>query len=145
MSCMFCFSFCHLPSPALKPSRGDGVDVDRCVNEQHDGENIRSLLHCAHVGCAGAGQFSRGIAWKGETLSHTHKRTRSLTANIFVRSFGHSFIFLFLCSLPSPTRWINMPRSCWQPWVQAWRRKTIQVTWQQSPFLYEKKKSYSNL
>lgn len=103
---MFCFfSFSRLP--ALKPSRGDRVDVDRCVNEQHDGENIRSLLHCPHVGCEGAGQYSRGIAWKGKnahSLTHTlkHEKTRPLTAKIFMRTFGHSFIFLFLCSLPSP-------------------------------------------
>lgn len=68
--------------------------------------------------------------------AHTHNRTRPLIANIFVRTFGHSSIFLLLCSLLSATRWINMPRSCWQPWVQAWRRKTIQVSWQQSPFLW---------
>lgn len=59
---MISLSLSHLLSPALKPSCGDGVDVDRRVNEQHDGEDIGSLLHCPHVGCAGAGQHSRRIA-----------------------------------------------------------------------------------
>lgn len=49
---------CFVSHSALKPSRGDGVDVNRCLNEQHDGADIRSLLHCPHVVCAGAGQYS---------------------------------------------------------------------------------------
>lgn len=70
--CVCCFS--HLP--AVKPSRGDGVDADRCVNEQHDGENIRSLLHRPHVGCEGAGQHCCGITWKGKMLTHAHTHTQ---------------------------------------------------------------------
>lgn len=47
--------------------------------------------------------------------------------------------------LPSLTRWINMPRSCWQPWVRAWRRRMIQVTWQRRLLINRKMKSYLNL
>lgn len=127
----------HLLSPALKPPRGDGVDVNRCVNEQHDGEDIRPLLHCPHVGCAGAGQYSRGIAWKGATLTHRTQDYLHLCEILWTHLH-----FLFLLSVPSPTRWTNMPRSCLQPWVQAWRRKTIQVSWQ-CPI--QEKESYISL
>lgn len=49
-------------STAIEPPCGDRVDADRCADEQHDGENIRPLLRCAHAGSAGAGQHRRGIA-----------------------------------------------------------------------------------
>lgn len=35
----------------------------------------------------------------------------------------------------SATRWISTLRSCWQPWVPAWRRRMIQVSRQHSPIL----------
>lgn len=35
----------------------------------------------------------------------------------------------------SATRWISTPRSCWQPWVPAWRRRMIQVSRQHSSIL----------
>lgn len=56
---VICFSFL---SAAVEPSCGDGVDADRCPHEQHDGENIRPLLHCAYAGSAGARQHRCGIA-----------------------------------------------------------------------------------
>lgn len=45
------------------------------------------------------------------------------------------FIFFSFCSLLSATRWISTPRSCWQPWVPAWRRRMIQVSRQHSPIV----------
>lgn len=45
---------------------------------------------------------------------------------------SRNLIFFFICSLPSFTRWINMQRSCWQPWARAWRRRMTQVTWRQN-------------
>lgn len=51
----------YLLTPAVEPSCGDRADVSRCVNEQHDGEDIRSMLHGPHVGCARAGEHSRGL------------------------------------------------------------------------------------
>lgn len=48
-------------TPAVEPSCGDRADVSRCVNEQHDGEDIRSMLHGPHVVCARAGEHSRGL------------------------------------------------------------------------------------
>lgn len=126
--------------PAVKPSHGDGADVDRCVNEQHDGEDFRPLLYCPHVGCAGAWQYSCGIPWKGT------RHTSPYAASCLWGPWDTQFIsFPFLFSPASPTRWINMPRSCLQPWVQAWRRKTIQVGWQKSNFLCGKKLTYSSL
>lgn len=108
------------PRPAITPSRGDGANVDRCVNEQHDGEDIRFLLHCPYAGCARAGQYSCGITWKGTELMCIFVRAHCTvtTAAVAIHSFFPPV---------SSTRWISMRRSSWQLWVLAWRRGTIQV------------------
>lgn len=107
----------YLVTPAVEPSCGDRADVSRCVNEQHDGEDIRSMLHGPHVVCARAGEHSRGLTWKGSHTHSTHTQPPQLLRHSLTCNFH--------------IRWINMPRSCWQPWVQEWRRKMIQVSQQQ--------------
>lgn len=106
----------NLSVPAFEPSRGDGADADRRSNEQHDGEDFRSQLHRPHVGCSRAGKYRIGISWKGKTAQREVEQTSCSSVSCCCFSLSFS------------TRWINMQRSFWRPWVQAWRRGTIQVS-----------------
>ncbi|MEQ2200298.1 hypothetical protein XENOCAPTIV_026953, partial [Xenoophorus captivus] len=45
----------------------------RRVNEQHDGEDIRSLLHGSHAGCARTGQHSKQITTMFQNHLHEDK------------------------------------------------------------------------